>query len=63
MSICESTPDVPANIIADPEVRMYDDDDDDTAHRACDRANNSSSSSTTEFRIHSSFVACSHPLT
>lgn len=26
MSICESTPDVPANIIADPEVRTYDDD-------------------------------------
>jgi len=22
MSICESTPDVPANIIADPEVRV-----------------------------------------
>lgn len=26
MSICESTPDVPANIIADPEVRTHYDD-------------------------------------
>jgi len=25
MSICESTPDVPANIIADPEVRVVND--------------------------------------
>jgi len=30
MSICESTPDVPANIIADPEVRVVND------QRRCD---------------------------